>query len=93
MFQFLQLHDVFICEVVDFSCFVLQQENFTSGLKSSEVELWKSLSFTKAKGYHKVLRFVFKSSYLRTHDKYNINKKIKSIVVIHVCNEFDMRFW
>ena len=30
-------HDIFACEVVDFSCFILQQENFTSYMKISEV--------------------------------------------------------
>ena len=57
MFQFWQLYDVSEFKFVDFSCFIFQQESFTYDLKSSEVELWKSFSFTKSKGYHKVLIF------------------------------------
>ena len=57
------------------------------------MKLWKSFSFTKAKGYHKVLSFGTKSSYLGTHGKYNSNKKVKSIIIIYVCNEFNMWFW
>ena len=62
MFQFLQFHDLFTCEAVYLSYFILQQENFTSDLERSEVEFMESLSFTKAKGDHKVLSFGPKSS-------------------------------
>ena len=62
MFQFWQLHDLFTCEIVYLYCFILKQENFTSELKSFEVELMESFSFTKAKGDHKVLDFGSKSS-------------------------------
>ena len=34
-----------------FFCFILQQEYFTSGMKSYEVELWNSFSFSKTKVY------------------------------------------
>ena len=71
-------------------CLILKQENFTSDLNVYEVELWNISSFTKAKGYHRVLRFGSKSSYLGDHGKDKINKKVKSIVFINVFNEFDM---
>ena len=45
MFQLFHFHDVFTCEVVDFSCFILQQENLTYDMKSSEVELWNIFFF------------------------------------------------
>ena len=93
MFWYWQFHNVFACEFVELSCFILQQENFTSDMKSSEVELWKSFYLTKTKCYHKVLRFGYNSSYLGTNGKYNRNKKVKAITIIHVCNEFDMKFW
>ena len=96
MFQFWQFHGVFTHDVVYLSCFILQQEIFSSDLKSFEVELWNILSFIKKKGYHKVLIFGCKSSWLGTHFKDNTNKKIKDIVIIHVCNWFGMRllrFW
>ena len=86
MFQFWKFHDVFTCEVVYLSCFVLQPENFTSDLNSPELELRNSFSFTKAKRYHKFLIFGSKSYWLRTHEKDNINKKVRSIVTIHVRN-------
>ena len=76
MFQFWQFHDVFACEVVDLSSLILQQENFTYDLKSSNVELWKRFSFVKAKGDRKFLIFGFKSSYLGTHGKDDNNKKV-----------------
>ena len=93
MFRFWQLHDVFICEVVYFPCCVIIQENFTPELKRYKVELWEIFYLTKANGDNKVLRFGSKSFYLGTNDRDNINKKVKNIVVIHICNEFDMLFW
>ena len=86
----LHFHDVFTCEVVYLSCFILQQENLTSDMKSSEVYLWKSFYLTKSKGYYKVLSFESKSSQLGTNVKYNRNNKVKQFVIIHVCNDFDM---
>ena len=50
----------------------------------------KSSPFIKAKGDHKVLIFLSKSSKLRTRGKDNSNKKIKAVVNIHVGNYFDM---
>ena len=60
------------------------------GLKRYELELWDSFAFIKAKGTHKVLIFGSKSSKFRDYDKDNINKKVKAIINIHVCNELDM---
>ena len=62
MFQLWQFRDIFACEVVSFYCYILQQENFTFDMNSSEVELWNSFSFTKEKWYHKVLSFGHKYS-------------------------------
>ena len=93
MFQFSQFHDVFTCEVVDFYCLIFQQENFTSDLKSSEVELWNILSFNKEKGDQKVLIFGSYYSELGAHGRDNRHKKVKSIVIIYVCNDFDIKFW
>ena len=92
MFQFWHLHDVFICEVIYFPCCVIIHENFTPELKRYEVELWEIFYLTKANGDNKVLRFGSKSFYLGTNDRDNINKKVKNIVIIHICNEFDMLF-
>ena len=72
------------------SCFILQQENLTSDLKSYEVGLRKRFYFTKVKVDQKFLSFGPKSSYLGTHVKDKGNKKTKAIVIIHVCNEFDI---
>ena len=63
---------------------------FISGLKSSEVELWEILYSTKGKIDHKVFIFGFNSSILRTHVKYNINKNVKAIVSVRLCNEHDV---
>ena len=93
MFQFWQFHNVLACAVVYLYCLILQQEIFTSDMNSYEVEFWKSFSFAKVKGDHKVLIFGSKSSWLGTHGKDNSNKKVKSILIIHVCNKFDMWFW
>ena len=57
------------------------------GLIRYEVEWWESPPFIKEKVNHKVLSFGSKSSKLRTNGKGNINKKVKAIVNIHVCNE------
>ena len=57
------------------------------------MELWESFPFTKAKGVHKFLVFGSKSSKLRTNGKDNSNKKVKSVVNVHVCNDIYMWFW
>ena len=57
------------------------------------MKIWKRLSFTKAKRYHKVLIFKSKFSYMGTHGEYNYNNKFKDIFTMHVCNDFDMWFW
>ena len=62
---------------------------FSSDLKRSQVEMRKSFSFDNSKGYHKVLSFGSNYFLLITHIKDNSNKKVKFIVVIHICNEFD----
>ena len=62
-------------------------------MKIYEVELWNTFFFAKAKGYHKVLIFGPKYTYLGIHVKDNSNKKVKVIVIIHVFNKFDMLFW
>ena len=93
MFQFLRFHGVFTCEIIYLSCFVIKQKIFTSFLKIYKVELWYNFLFTKAKVYPKVFIFGSKSYKLKTNGKYNISKKIKSVVNICVGNELDMWFW
>ena len=93
MFQFLKFHDVFTCEVVCLSCFIIQQKIFASCLKSYKVELWKGVRFSEDKLNHKVLRFGSNYSKLRTHVKDNSNNKVKSVVKIHLCDDFDILFW
>ena len=58
-----------------------------------KVQLLEGLPLYKMKGYHMVLIFGSKSSKCRTFGKYNSNKKLKSVVNIHVGNDFDMLFW
>ena len=62
MFQFWQFNDIFACEVVDLAYFILKQNVFTSDMKRSKVEFWKSFSFVKAKGDQNLLSFGSKSS-------------------------------
>ena len=76
-----------------FFLFHISAENFNSGLKNSELELWESFPFTKEKWYHNLLRFGSKSSKLSIHRKDNSNKNLRSIFNIHVYNELGMWFW
>ena len=93
MFQFWQFCDLFACEVVNLYCLILQQEIFTSDLNISDVEFCMIFYFTKVKGDHKVLKFRSYSSELGTCGEYSINKKIKAIVIIQICDQFDIFFW
>ena len=93
MFQFWKLHNIFTWEVAYLSCFIIQQKNFTSGLKSSKVKFWDSFPFKKAEGDHKVLVFGSNPSKFRNNGKYNSINNVKSIVNINVGNYFDVWFW
>ena len=75
------------------SCFIIQQIKFASWLNSYNVELWEVLTFTKEKLDLKFFSFGSNSSKLTNHGKYNINKKVKYVVNIHVSDKFDVEFW
>ena len=62
------------------------------GHKSSEKKLWESLYLIKENGDQKILSVGSKSYKLITNGKDNINKKVKYIVNIQICNDFDMSF-
>ena len=54
------------------------------------MELWDSFPFSNEEGYQKALVFGSNSSKLRAHVKYNGNKKVKSVVNIHVGGDFSV---
>ena len=80
-------------EVACLCCFVIQRINCAFFLKSSKVDLCEWISFSKSKWSHNVFFFGSNISKLMTHGKYNIHKKIKSVVSIHVSDKFDIWFW
>ena len=92
MFKFWQLHYVFTCGVVDLSCFMLQQE---ISLLIWRALRWNCGSLSTSPRKKEVTRswdLVSRTPSWGTYQR-KINNKVKVIIIIHVCNEFDMRFW